>query len=392
MGLRRWERGARARCEAALDARAPAPAHHARPRARVPRRGARRGGAPARVRSSCRDRRGRRARAYLHLGELLRLRGDHAGALAGDGRRRARRRAARHARLVRPLHVRQRGRRPAAARALGRGRGSGSRAAARMDLAHRGAPCGTRAPAQLHALRGELGRGARRARRALADDGLPSEFVAPLGAARATLALAEGDPAAARRTSRARSAAATDPLYTPPLYSLGAARRGRARGARRAPRRRDVATGARAEALLAELDALARAARGAAGRARPPGARPRRARPRRRRPRAERWAPPRARWTRSASRIPAAYARLRAAEATLLAGGERAPRGRALAAAARRRRRARRRAAARGREALARARAARRSWSHRAVATPRDDGGRADRARGRGAAAARRRA
>jgi DNA-binding CsgD family transcriptional regulator len=57
------------------------------------------------------------------------------------------------------------------------------------------------------------------------DASLPSEFVAPRAAAQATLALAERDPAAARAHVEAALAAigdAHDPFYVPELYSLAA--------------------------------------------------------------------------------------------------------------------------------------------------------------------------
>ena len=136
MGLRRWAE-ARACCEAAL---APARAS-SRPSRRAQRSGScsASSASPRRARSRSPARwsppralgAGEDAvRAHLMLGELRRLRGDHAGALAvmerGDGGRRA----AGHARLVRQLHACQRGRRSAATRSLGRGRRAPGRGAA----------------------------------------------------------------------------------------------------------------------------------------------------------------------------------------------------------------------------------------------------------------------
>ncbi len=125
-----------------------------------------------------------------------------------------------------------------------------------MDLSRTASALRRAIAGQLHALRGEFA-AARAELDAAADDGLPSEFLTPLAAARAALALAEGDPVAARRARRGRARRASqDPFYTPPLYSLGLRVAGRAGGARARPPPRARRT--LADALLADLDALVR--------------------------------------------------------------------------------------------------------------------------------------
>ena len=138
------------------------------------------------------------------------------------------------------------------------------------------------------------------------------------------------DPDAARRhveAALARSASPRTRSTRPSLHGSACARRPSWPSARaRAGRRTRRGGRSRAEALLADLDrtlaaADARAARGAG----PARARARRAEPRRRRAAAAAVARrPSRPGTRSASRYPAAYARLRAAEAMLTAGGDRA--------------------------------------------------------------------
>jgi DNA-binding CsgD family transcriptional regulator len=98
--------------------------------------------------------------------------------------------------------------------------------AQRMDLGiTAGAMCHATA-GQLHALRGDVERSRRHLEHAdaLAGQGLPGEFLAPISAAWATLALVEGEPARARAHAAAALAALgedKDPLYTPALYALG---------------------------------------------------------------------------------------------------------------------------------------------------------------------------
>jgi DNA-binding CsgD family transcriptional regulator len=173
----------------------------------------------------------------------------------------------------------------------------------------------------LHALRGDVA-AARRALDPPADPDLPSEFLAPLAAARATLALTLEDVAAARlHLDGALAAAVRDPLYTPPLYSLALRAEAEAADAARAQRRPVDAR--RADALLADLDALV-------GDAPPPGARAHRtlAAAERARVTAEAdaglWHAAALAWDALSEPHPAAYARLRLAEAQLRAGDRRA--------------------------------------------------------------------
>ena len=252
------------------------------------------------------------ARAYMHLGEVRRVRGDHAGALAAmvDGERAAARLGLRGS-FGHFMYVNAR-RRPAAARALGRGRRAAGRRPRGWTSRAPRPRCAARSRASCTRCAGTSRRRAPSSTRR-ADDGLPSEFLAPLAAARATLALAEGDAARGRaRTSTARSAGVQDPLYTPPLYSLAL------RAEADAERDADAA-GRRFDGAARGLDASARPRR----RAGAPGAGRRRARPLDA-TRAERWPRPRRRSTGWPSPIPAAYARWREAEARLLAGGDRA--------------------------------------------------------------------
>ena len=168
-------------------------------------------------------------RAHVHLGELLRLRGDHARALETMelGERAAARLGMRGSFGL--LHVRQRDRRPAAARALGRGRGpaAGGR---RMDLGVTAATMLHASAAQLHALRGEAAAAREHLEHARACEelGLPGEFATPFRSAAAALALAERDPA---RRARARGDRARRPARA--AVHAGAAAARRARGGRR---------------------------------------------------------------------------------------------------------------------------------------------------------------
>ena len=307
------------------------------------------------------------ARAYLHLGELLRVRGDHAGALAGDGRGRARGRAARAARLVRAFmyvnaadDLLRLGRWDEAARAARGGRADGPLAHGRRAAARRG-----RAAA----------RAARRPR-----GGARRELDAPPTTA--------SRPSSSRRWRRARGARAR----------RGRPRRGRACTSRarsaasrtRSTRRRCTRSALRAEAELAEQRARRRDAgpRARAGAARRASTRAGRAAPdalaHRALARAELArvdGAPRRALARAAAAFdalaepyPAAYARLHEAEATLIAGGERPPRRARSPPRATPRGRARGAAAARGGRGARPARAARRSTRGRAAAAAEDDG------------------
>jgi DNA-binding CsgD family transcriptional regulator len=160
---------------------------------------------------------------------------------------------------------------------------------------------------------------------------LPSEFLTPLAAARATLALVDGDPAAAAVHVAGALGAPQDPCYTPPLYSLGL--RAQAEAAEQARARRCEPDPAGADELLAGLealleatpatpDALAHRALALAERSRVDG-----------RPAPERWAQAATEFEALAEPYPVAYARLRHAESLLLAGGDRAAAAGALHAA-----------------------------------------------------------
>jgi DNA-binding CsgD family transcriptional regulator len=230
MGLRRWDE-ARACCEAALTASDAEPAAAAgltlglvlaflgdaaagEERLRAALATAARLGAGELA-----------ARAYVHLGELLRLRGMHAGALDAmvAGERLAASLGMRGT-FGHFLYVH-------AADDLVR-LGRWDEAAQRLDEAERmelgvtaGAMCHATA-GHLYALRGDVERSRGHLERAdaLAGEGLPGEFVAPIATAWATLALAEGEPEGARRHVAAALAALgedKDPLYTPALYALG---------------------------------------------------------------------------------------------------------------------------------------------------------------------------
>ena len=141
------------------------------------------------------------ARAYLHLGELMRVRGDHAGALQAmtDGEREAAQLGLRgsfgHFMFVNGADDLLRlGRWDEAAERLRGGRRWSSRGPAARCGGQRPVSCTSRV-VMLDAARRELGPPTTRAA-----GGVP----APLAGARAALALAEGDHAAAANTSRAR--------------------------------------------------------------------------------------------------------------------------------------------------------------------------------------------
>ena len=221
------------------------------------------------------------ARAYINLGELLRLRGDHAGALqvmiegdafaTGVGMRGSFGQfmfvngADDLLRLGRWDDVRER---------LGR--------AERMSLGLTSEAMHRAIAAQLHALRGDVAAARQELDRGIAiADGLPSEFVTPIRTAGAVLALVERDPAGARRHVDAGLAdlAAMDPLYTPPLLTSGIRAEADLADLGRAQRRPADADEAlwRARRLAADTDRIVAARpRRSAGRARTPGARPRR--------------------------------------------------------------------------------------------------------------------
>jgi DNA-binding CsgD family transcriptional regulator len=249
MGLRRWE-ASRACCEAALAAGA-APritlgvvlAFLGEPDA---------GEAHLRDALELSPSGEETARAYLHLGELLRVRGDHAQALEAmvDGEREAARLGLRgsfgHFMYVNGADDLFRlGRWDEAAERLAE--------AATMDLSRTASALRRATAGQLHVARGELD-AARRELQAAADDGLPAEFLAPLAGARAALALAEGDHAAAAAHVTGALNGVEDPFYTSPLYSLGVRAEAERAESDRAHRRQPAM--ARARELLSALDAL----------------------------------------------------------------------------------------------------------------------------------------
>jgi DNA-binding CsgD family transcriptional regulator len=281
------------------------------------------------------------ARAHLLLGELLRLRGDHAGAL--ETMRRGEEAAARagmrgsfgNFMLVNGADDLVRlGRWDEAAAQLAD--------AGRRNLGRTAAVLHDTIAGQLHALRGDVDAARERLGRALElAEELPSEFVVPMRGAWAALCLTEGDAEQARRHVGAALAAAgeaTDPLYSPAIHALAVRAEAdlaeRARGLRREEDLR--AARERATALVAALDAdlerwgraaavpdaranaeLARAELGRADGAPDP----------------ERWQAAATAWEALGEPHPAAYSRLREAEARLAAGGDRGAAARALGAA-----------------------------------------------------------
>jgi ATP/maltotriose-dependent transcriptional regulator MalT len=351
MGLRRWQES-RACCEAALAAATAAGAAEAELDARstlalvlVFLGETEAGGRHFREAleaASAPDAGESAVRAHLQLGELRRLCGDHAGALEVMVRGEAvAARLGMRSSFGNFMHAN------GADDLLRLGRWD--EAAARLederprDLGSTTAMMHHLVAGRLYALRGDPA--AARAALARADEllagGLPSEFASPLRGAWAELALAAGEPEqAARHVEEALAAAGEqkDPLYTPALHALGvraeAERAERARGLRR-----DADAGAaveRARSLAAELEALVDAWGGDAA---APDARANDALARAELSRAEgahepdRWRAAAEAWEALAEPHPAAYARLRMAEAILLAGGDRQAAGRELAAA-----------------------------------------------------------
>ena len=324
MGLRRWEES-RACCEAALAA-------GAAPRITL-------GvvltflGEPDAGEAHLREALARSAsgeetaRAYLHLGESLRVRGDHAGAYAAmvDGEREAARLGLRgsfgHFMYVNAADDLFR---------LGRWEEAAERleAAAGMDLSRTADALRRATAGQLHVARGDLG--AARLVLEPTDDGLPAEFQAPLAAARAALALADGEPAAAAEQVAGALGGVEDPFYTAPLYSLGL--RVEAELAERERAHRRTPDTARAVRLLEALDGLVDGAVSPDAHAHRALAVAELSRVQDR-PSPERWRTAAAAFDALAEPYPAAAARLQEAEAALLAGGDRVPAARALASA-----------------------------------------------------------
>ncbi|WP_028063689.1 helix-turn-helix transcriptional regulator [Solirubrobacter soli] len=322
MGLRRWEES-RACCEAALDA-------GAAPRITLAvvltfLGDAEAGEAHARRALELAASGEETARAYLHLGEVLRVRGDHAGALAAmvDGEREAARLGLRgsfgHFMYVNGADDLLR---------LGRWDEAATRVreAARMDLSRTARPLRRGIAGQLFVARGEL-EAARAELDAAADDDLPAEFRTPLATARAMLALAEGNPVAAAVHVDGALGGVEDPFYTAPLYALGvrveAELAERERAHRRAPGfERAHALLAHLEALAGPPDSVAHLALARAEAARVAGS-----------PAPELWERAATLFDALAEPYPAAYARVHGAEATLLAGGAKAAAAEVLGAA-----------------------------------------------------------
>jgi DNA-binding CsgD family transcriptional regulator len=250
------------------------------------------------------------ARAYVHLGELLRLRGAHADALAAmlEGERFAVRHGMRGS-FGTFMFVNAAG----DLLRLGRWDEAAERLAAaeRLELGTTAAAMHLATAAMLHALRGEPGAARAHLERsaALTAEDLPGEFVIPIRCAEATLALAEHSPEQVRRLADETLDGERDPLYAPALYAL----------AIRAEAEMPAPDPGRAGRLLAELDrlldtsapvpdALAHRATGYAECDRSD---------------ADRWAAAAARWDALGEPHPVAYARLRQAEALLAARGDR---------------------------------------------------------------------
>jgi DNA-binding NarL/FixJ family response regulator len=196
-----------------------------------------------------------------------------------------------------------------------------------MDLGVTAAAMHHASAAQLHALRGE-GTAAREhleRARARIELGLPDEFEVPFHSAAATLALAEREPVAAREHAANALAAQAEPLYLPVLLWLGV--RAEADAAEAARAHRDAVDLARADELLATFpvtgaDALAYRALAVAELVRADGA-----------PDPAPWRVAADHFDALAEPYPAAYARLREAEALLTGGGDRRAAAERLAAA-----------------------------------------------------------
>ena len=321
MGLRRWAES-RARCEQAL-AVAAAAGGDAQPAAARTTLGITLGflgdtaAGERQLREALATARGEdEVRAYVHLGELRRLGGDHAGALeAMDVGERVAARLGMRGSFGRFMYVNaiddllRLGRWDEAAARL--------REAGRMDLSVTAGAMHHASAAQLHALRGEAAAAHRHLEHAEAciERGLPGEFETPFRSAAAALALSEHDPSAAREHAATALTAPAEPLYIPVLLWLGVRAEADAAEAARAHRHPVELT--RADALLAAFpgggaDALAYRELALAERGRLAGA-----------PDAPSWRAAADRFDALAEPYPAAYARLREAEALLTRGGDR---------------------------------------------------------------------
>ena len=351
MGLRRWSE-ARKRCEAALVAAFEASDDAQTARARITlgvvlaylgepatgERHLRQALETAQALGAGED----TVRAHVHLGELLRLRGQHAAALhVAQAGERAAARFGMRASFGQFMYVN------AADDLLRLGRWTEAQQrlaqAERMELGLTAAALHHGIAGYLHTLRGERETARTQLDEALAlvGRGLPAEFVTPVRAACAALSLADRDPEAARRHVDAALesiGAEKDPFYTPPLHWLGV--RAEADAAERARGlRRDALLAAarlRADELLADLeDILAPSASGAV----PPDGLAHRALALAERSRLEgnadpeQWLAAAAAWDALEEPYPAAYARFRQGEAVLTVTGGRATAADALARA-----------------------------------------------------------
>jgi DNA-binding CsgD family transcriptional regulator len=317
MGLRRWAES-RERCEEALAAAAAAGDDAQAAAARItlgialaflgePAAGERH------LREALASARGEDlARAHVHLGELQRLTGDHAGALGTmeAGERVAAQLGMRgtfgNFMFVNAIDDLLR---------LGRWEEAESRLreAERMDLGVTASAMHHASAALLHALRGDAAVAREHLERARAgiELGLPGEFEAPFHSAAATLALGEHDTGTAREHAAAALTAPPEPLYMPVLLWLGVRAEADAAQAGRG------ADPGRADALLAAFPAggagaLAHRALASAEHARAAGAHA-----------AELWRTAAAAFDALAAPYEAAYARFREAEALLTGGGGR---------------------------------------------------------------------
>jgi DNA-binding CsgD family transcriptional regulator len=279
-------------------------------------------------------------RGHIYLGELLRVRGDRAAALEAmvTGEHTAAELGMRGA-FGNFMYVN------AVEDLLALGRWDEAaervRGAERLDLSLTGDAMHHINAGRLFALRGVVAAARAHLEQATARDGLPSEIVTPTNSAWAVLALIEGRPDEARRHVEEGFAAvgdAKDLLYTPHLHALGVRAEGELAERARSRRRDDevAAARSRAETLLADLDrvladagpdhmppeALAHRTLALAEWDRVAGV-----------ARSGRWRDAIAAWDALGQPYPAAYARLREAEAVLTAGEDRAGAERLLAAA-----------------------------------------------------------
>jgi len=196
-----------------------------------------------------------------------------------------------------------------------------------MELSVTAAAMHHASAAHLHALRGEVTAARHHLGRAQAciAQGLPGEFETPFHSAAAALALADRDPGAAREHAATALSAPAEPLYIPELLWLGV--RAEADAAEAARAHRHLVDLVHADALLAAFpgdgaDALAYRELALAERGRLAGSRD-----------VVPWRSAADRFDALAEPYPAAYARLREAEASLAPRADRQAATERLAAA-----------------------------------------------------------